>query len=69
MAESIDFSFDEISAAEHDRLQALYAPLTQAVRDLIEAGIRSGADEATIRDAQLWSNRPLRSSGAPQTAR
>ncbi len=53
MAESIDFSFDEITSAEHDRLQALYSPLTQAVRDLIQAGIRSGADEATIREAQL----------------
>lgn len=53
MAESIDFSFDEISSAEHDRLQALYSPLTQAVRDLIQAGIRSGADEATIREAQV----------------
>ncbi len=48
----MDFSFEAISAAEHDRLQALYAPLTQAVRRLIEAGIRTGADEATIREAQ-----------------
>jgi len=53
VVESIDFSFDEISSAEHDRLQALYSPLTQAVRDLIQAGIRSGADEATIREAQV----------------
>ena len=52
MAEGMDFSFEAISAAEHDRLQALYAPLTQAVRRLIEAGIRTGADEATIREAQ-----------------
>jgi acyl-coenzyme A thioesterase PaaI-like protein len=53
VAESIDFSFEEISSAEHDRLQTLYSPLTQAVRDLITAGIRSGADEATIRRAQV----------------
>ncbi len=52
MAEGIDFSFEEISAAEHDRLQTLYTPLTQAVRDLIQTGIRSGADEATLREAQ-----------------
>jgi acyl-coenzyme A thioesterase PaaI-like protein len=52
VAEDIDFSFEEISAAEHDRLQALYSPLTQAVRDLIQAGIRTGVDEATIREAQ-----------------
>ena len=53
MAESIDFSFDEISSAELDRLQAVYSPLTHAVRDLIQAGIRSEADEATIREAQI----------------
>ena len=41
MAESIDFSFEEITAAEHDRLQALYSPLTEAVRRLIQAGIQS----------------------------
>ena len=48
----MDFSFDEITAVEHDRLQALYGPLAQAVRRLIDAGIRTGADEETIRDAQ-----------------
>jgi hypothetical protein len=53
VAEPIDFSFEEISAAEHDRLQSLYAPLTQSVRRLIQAGIRSRADEKTIRDAQM----------------
>lgn len=52
MAEAIDFSFEEISAAEHDRLQAMYSPLTDSVRRLIQAGIQSGADEATIREAQ-----------------
>ena len=48
----MDFTFEAISAAEHDRLQALYAPLTQAVRRLIQAGIRTGEDEETIREAQ-----------------
>ena len=48
----MDFSFDEITAVEHDRLQALYGPLAQAVRRLIDAGIRTDADEETIRDAQ-----------------
>ena len=52
MAEGIDFSFESISAAEHDRLKELYSPLTQSVRRLIQAGIRTGADEATIREAQ-----------------
>lgn len=52
MAEAIGFSFEEISAAEHDQLQVVYSPLTQSVRRLIQAGIQSGADEATIREAQ-----------------
>ena len=34
-------------------MQALYAPLTEAVRRLIQAGIRTRADEATIREAQI----------------
>jgi len=53
VAEGIDFTFETISAAEHDRLQELYAPLTRAVRRLIDAGIRTGADDATIREAQI----------------
>jgi hypothetical protein len=53
VAEGIDFTFEAISAAEHDRLQELYAPLTRAVRRLIDAGIRTGADDATIREAQI----------------
>src|ERR1700759_2177749 len=48
----MDFSFEEISSAEHDRLQSLYSPLTDAVRRLIRAGIASGADELSIREAQ-----------------
>ncbi len=52
MAEPIDFSFEEISAAEHDRLQAMYSPFTDTVRRLVQAAIQSRADEATIREAQ-----------------
>ncbi|OHV03412.1 PaaI family thioesterase [Mycobacterium talmoniae] len=48
----MDFTFDVIAADEHDRLQALYAPLTQAIRDLVQAGIRTGVDEDSIREAQ-----------------
>lgn len=44
--------FQEISAAEHDRLQALYGPLTAAVRRLVDVSIRTGADADAIRDAQ-----------------
>jgi hypothetical protein len=48
----MDWTYDVISTEEYERLQALYHPLTQAVRDLIEASIRTGVDEDTIRNAQ-----------------
>lgn len=41
-------TYEEISAEEHDRLTALYGPLTGAVRDLIDATIRTEADEGAI---------------------
>lgn len=47
----MDFTFDVISGAEHDRLQALHEPLAQSVRNLIEASIRTGVDEVTIANA------------------
>jgi acyl-coenzyme A thioesterase PaaI-like protein len=40
-----------ISAEDHDRLAALYGPLAQAVRDLVDATVRTEADEDTIREA------------------
>ncbi|MDT5101785.1 MAG: hypothetical protein QOC76_5522 [Mycobacterium sp.] len=52
MTEGIEFSFEEISVAEHEKLQVLYSPLTDSVRRLVQAAIQSGADEATIREAQ-----------------
>jgi acyl-coenzyme A thioesterase PaaI-like protein len=48
----MEFSFEEISVAEHEKLQVLYSPLTDSIRRLVQAGIQSGADEATIREAQ-----------------
>ncbi len=42
-----------ISAAEFDRLQNLYGPLAEAVRGLIDATVRTGADEQTVHDATL----------------
>jgi hypothetical protein len=41
-----------MSADEHDRLTGLYGPLTDAVRDLIDATIRTQADQDTIREAR-----------------
>lgn len=45
-------TYEVMSADEHDRLTALYGPLTDAVRDLIDATIRTEADEKTIREAR-----------------
>jgi acyl-coenzyme A thioesterase PaaI-like protein len=49
---SMDFPFDLIAADEYDRLRALHGPLTQAMRELIDAGIRTDVDEAGVREAQ-----------------
>lgn len=48
----MDFTFDVIAADEHDRLHSVYSPFTQAIRDLIDAGIQTGVDDETIREAQ-----------------
>jgi acyl-coenzyme A thioesterase PaaI-like protein len=48
----MDFAFDVIAADEYDRLRALHGPLTQAMRELIDAGIRTDVDETTVREAQ-----------------
>ena len=47
-----DFPFDVISDAEYERQLAVYRPFTDAVRRLIDAGIRTGVDDATIAEAQ-----------------
>src|SRR6266568_404496 len=41
-----------MSADEHDRLIAVYGPLTDAVRDLIDATIHTEADQHAIRAAR-----------------
>jgi len=46
-----DIQFDFIGAEEYDRLRDVYEPLTQSIRRLIAAGIRTGVDDDTIRDA------------------
>jgi acyl-coenzyme A thioesterase PaaI-like protein len=49
---SMDFGFDVISAEEYERQRELYGPLTEAVRKLIGAGIRTEVDEDTVRQAE-----------------
>lgn len=47
-----NFTYESITSAEFDRQKALYGPLTQAVRELLDAVIRTQADDDTIRRAQ-----------------
>ena len=47
-----DFPFDFIDADEYERLRGLHGPLTQALRELIDAGIRTDVDGKTVREAQ-----------------
>jgi acyl-coenzyme A thioesterase PaaI-like protein len=49
---SMDFAFDTVTTQEYDRLRALHGPLTDAMRDLIDAGIRTDVDDATVLEAQ-----------------
>jgi acyl-coenzyme A thioesterase PaaI-like protein len=48
----MDFGLDLITAEEYERQRALYGPLTDAMRKLIGAGIRTEVDEDTVREAQ-----------------
>ncbi|WP_232375459.1 PaaI family thioesterase [Mycolicibacterium baixiangningiae] len=47
-----EWPFDVVSGDEYARLAALYEPLTQAIRDLVDAGLRTGVDDATIAAAR-----------------
>lgn len=44
-------TFDVISAAEHDRLEALYEPFGRAVRDLVDAAVRTKVGAQDIVEA------------------
>ncbi|MFF0813573.1 PaaI family thioesterase [Rhodococcus sp. NPDC003318] len=44
------FTREDIDAGEIARRAALYGPLTEAVRELVDATIRTEVDDATIRD-------------------
>jgi acyl-coenzyme A thioesterase PaaI-like protein len=51
-AGALDAIFEVLSAAEADRVTALYAPLADAVRELIDATIRTAADDHVVADAR-----------------
>lgn len=67
----MDATFEVLSDAELNRVTALYAPLTEAVRNLIDATIRTQADDDVIVAAraavesvtQSLRSQPIRSSG------
>lgn len=44
--------FEVLSAADADRVTALYAPLAEAVRDLIDATVRTEVDDDTVAHAR-----------------
>lgn len=48
----MNFPVEVISAEEYDRHRAVYEPLTEALRKLIDVGIHTEADEDTVRRAQ-----------------
>jgi acyl-coenzyme A thioesterase PaaI-like protein len=48
---SMDFGFEVISEDEYQRQRALYGPLTESLRRLIEAALHTEADERTVGDA------------------
>src|SRR6201993_4699720 len=45
--------FEVLSAAEAERVTALYAPLADAVRDLVDATIRTEADDHVVANARI----------------
>jgi acyl-coenzyme A thioesterase PaaI-like protein len=48
----LDAIFEVLSAAEAERVTALYTPLADAVRELIDATIRTEAGDAVVADAR-----------------
>ncbi|MCK8646382.1 PaaI family thioesterase [Mycobacterium colombiense] len=51
-AGALDATFEVLSAAEADRVTALYAPLADAVRELVDATIRTEADDDVVAEAK-----------------
>jgi hypothetical protein len=48
----VNFEHEVMSIGEHDRLAALYGPLTDDVRELIEATLRTEADQDVVDSAR-----------------
>ena len=65
---SMDFGFDVITEDEYQRQRALYGPLTEAVRKLVDASLHTEVDEATVRDAQARIDSVAEMLGSKQRA-
>jgi acyl-coenzyme A thioesterase PaaI-like protein len=48
----LDFTVENLTAEEVARMRAIYEPLTQSVRDLIDATIRTEVDAASVAEAK-----------------
>src|SRR5271163_85404 len=48
----LDFTLENVSAEDVERLRALYEPLAQSVRELIDATVRTEVDAATVAAAK-----------------
>ncbi|MCV7354990.1 PaaI family thioesterase [Mycolicibacterium fluoranthenivorans] len=48
----LDFTLEDLSAEDVERLRTVYRPLTEAVRDLIDATIRSEVDADAVAEAK-----------------
>jgi acyl-coenzyme A thioesterase PaaI-like protein len=48
----LDFTLENLSAEDVERLRARYEPLTRSVRELIDAAIRTEADAGTVAAAK-----------------
>lgn len=51
-AGALGATFEVLSAAEADRVTALYAPLAEAVRELVDATIRTEVDDEVVAQAR-----------------
>ncbi len=66
----MEIPYEVMSADEHDRLAGVYGPLTDAVRELIDATIRTEADQdaiSTARTAIQTATEALRSRQRDET--
>lgn len=62
----MEFTLEDISDEEIARRRALYEPLTDSVRELIDAVIRTEVDDDTVRDVHRLVNTAVESLRAKQ---